>query len=143
MTKKIFAISTLLLVLVIGAILAYNFLFKAPASQKDSADTAKTGEEGKLGETNSGQKEETKASIQAVSDEPVFGATLSPDGNYLYVFLAGNGQLNQLDFSRKTGKGSFHRKIREYQKRSSGTSRKTRRSSKRNLAPGSGEISLF
>ncbi len=84
MTKKIFAISTLLLLLVIGAILAYNFLFKAPASQKDSTDIAKTGEEGKLNEENSGQKtDESKASIQAISEEPVFGATLSPDGSYL------------------------------------------------------------
>jgi hypothetical protein len=105
MTKKIFAISTLLLLLVIGAILAYNFLFKAPASQKDSTDIAKTGEEGKLNEENSGQKtDESKASIQAISEEPVFGATLSPDGSYLYVFLAENGQLNQIDLSGKLEK---------------------------------------
>lgn len=105
MTKKIFAISTLLLVLVIGAIFAYNFLFKAPVSQKNSADTAKTSEEGKLNGTNSGAKTaEANASIQDVSDEPVFGATLSPDGSYLYAFLAGNGQLNQFDLNGKLDK---------------------------------------
>ncbi|MDD5489067.1 MAG: hypothetical protein PHP25_00090 [Candidatus Moranbacteria bacterium] len=105
MTKKIFAISTLLLVLVIGAIFAYNFLFKAPAAQKNSADTAKTADEGKLGGTDSsGKTAGTSASVKAVSDEPVFGATLSPDGSYLYAFLSGNGQLNQFDLNGKLDK---------------------------------------
>jgi len=100
MTKKIFAISTLLLVLVIGAIFAYNFLFKKPVSQTDEPETAKITAEGKLNGTDPGAKTgEEKASIQAVSEEPVFGATLSPDGKYLYVFSAENGQLNQLDLS--------------------------------------------
>ncbi|HBB37318.1 MAG: hypothetical protein UX02_C0001G0216 [Candidatus Moranbacteria bacterium GW2011_GWC1_45_18] len=105
MTKKIFAISTLLLVLVIGAIFAYNFLFKKPASQEEGLDNAKISEEGKLNATDSsGKTAEKNASIQAISDEPVFGATLSPDGNFLYAFLASNGQLNQFDLSGKLEK---------------------------------------
>lgn len=105
MIKKIFAISTLLLVLVIGAIFTYNFAFKKTIPQKDSIDTVKTTKEGKLNKTNSKQTiAETKASIQAVSDEPVFGAVLSPDGKYFYAFLASNGQLNQYDLSGKLEK---------------------------------------
>ena len=105
MTKKIFAISTLLLVLVVAGIFVYNFAFKKPASQKNETETAKTAEEGKLNETSPKTKTaETNVSIQAVSDEPVFGATLSPDRNYLYAFLGSNGQLNQLDFSGKLEK---------------------------------------
>jgi len=105
MIKKIFAISTLLLIFVIGAIFVYNFLFKTPASQKNKTDAIKTAGEGKLNETNSRQETaEEKASIQAVSDEPVFGAALSPDGKYFYAFLASNGQLNQYDLSGKLDK---------------------------------------
>ncbi|OGI27735.1 MAG: hypothetical protein A2359_02750 [Candidatus Moranbacteria bacterium RIFOXYB1_FULL_43_19] len=105
MTKKIFAISTLLLVLVTGSIFAYNFLFKKPDSQDSGDETAKTSEEGQLKETKPSQiAGGEKASIQALSEESVFGATLSPDGGYLYVFLAENGQLNQIDLSGKLEK---------------------------------------
>jgi len=109
MTKKIFAISTLLLVLVAGAIFVYNFVFKKP-SQKQEAEPAKTSEEGKVGQPtgtgkDSGAKKESgEPTVKAVSDEPVFGATLSPDGNYLYIFLGSNGQLNQTDLSGKLEK---------------------------------------
>jgi hypothetical protein len=105
MIKKIFAISTFLLILVIGAIFVYNFLFKAPASQKNKTDTTQTTEEGKLSEKNSEPpKTETGVSIQPILDEPVFGATFSPDGKYIYAFLAENGQLNQYDLSGKLDK---------------------------------------
>jgi len=68
-------------------------------------DNAKISEEGKLNATDSsGKTAEKNASIQAISDEPVFGATLSPDGNFLYAFLASNGQLNQFDLSGKLEK---------------------------------------
>lgn len=109
MTKKIFAISTLLLVLVIGAIFVYNYAFKAqPSSKKDASDT-KISSEGKLNEptdqTDSKKTQNTQSvSTTAVSDEPVFGATLSTDGNSVYYFLNGNGQLNQVDFSGKLEK---------------------------------------
>ena len=55
MTKKIFAISTLLLVLVIGALFVYNFIFKKSASlsQKDT-QPAKTTNEGKVNQTGTG-----------------------------------------------------------------------------------------
>lgn len=114
MSKKIFAISTLLLVLVIGALFVYNFIFKKPASQGNSAATQKTTDEGKVAQTNSsktGSSSSSAASVKntsqsaspitPVSDEPVFGAILAPDGNSIYVFLKGNGQLNQIDFSGK------------------------------------------
>ncbi len=105
MIKKIFAISTLLFILIIGAIFAYNFAFKKPASKNTGVDTAKTDEEGKLNTKNSEKKTaKEKASVQAILDDPVFGATLSPDGNYLYAFLAENGQLNQYDLNGKLEK---------------------------------------
>jgi hypothetical protein len=106
MTKKIFAISTLLLVLVIGALFVYNFIFKKPtASEKSTATIKKTADEGKAVQatdttaTSSSSKENSP--ITAILSEPVFGATLSPDGNSLYYFAAENGQLNQADLSGK------------------------------------------
>ncbi|OGI25074.1 MAG: hypothetical protein A3J76_02470 [Candidatus Moranbacteria bacterium RBG_13_45_13] len=109
MTKKIFAISTLLLVLVIGAIFVYNYAFKTQPSAKEDASDAKTASEGKLNEpadqADSKKTENTQSvSITAVSDEPVFGATLSTDGNSVYYFLSSNGQLNQVAFSGKLEK---------------------------------------
>lgn len=108
MTKKIFAISTLLLVLIIGALFVYNFVFKKPAaSDKSSATTQKTVDEGKTAQsTGTSATTPTISSqegslIKAASNESVFGATLSPDGNSIYYFAAGNGQLNQVDLSGK------------------------------------------
>src|SRR4030042_3507885 len=130
MTKKIFAISTLLLVLIVAFAFIYNFVFKKPsASQSDSSSTPKTtlADEGKVATQNQNSgfgtaegttpSEQSNAnatdtdnssvsasSITSVSDEPVFGATLSADGKFLYYFLAGNGQLNQVSFDGKLGK---------------------------------------
>jgi hypothetical protein len=108
MSKKIFAISTLFLVLVVGAIFVYNFAFKkaAPASE---TTTEKTSSEGTI-PSQTTEKQTAKSensgnfSVSAVSDEPVFGATLSPDGASLYYFLSGNGQLNQVGFDGKLSK---------------------------------------
>lgn len=113
MSKKIFAISTLLLVLVVGAIFVYNFAFKKPAvstnSVKDNT-SAKTAEEGVTPAQTTAKTDTEKStpantsSISAVSDETVFGATLSADGNSLYSFLKSNGQLNQTDLNGKLEK---------------------------------------
>ncbi|HUD08660.1 MAG TPA: hypothetical protein VMQ48_01060 [Candidatus Saccharimonadales bacterium] len=113
MSKKIFAISTLLLVLVVGAIFVYNFAFKKPAASTNSnADkaTAKTAQEGMTPDKTTAQADTPKTSptsnlsVSAVSDEPVFGAALSADGNSLYYFLRNNGQLNQADLNGKLEK---------------------------------------
>jgi hypothetical protein len=112
MSKKIFAFSTLLLVLVVGAIFVYNFAFKkpsAPANSTNGNQPAKTAQEGvapaKTTEiANTPKKQEATSSVSAVSDEPVFGATLSADESSLYYFLSGNGQLNQTDLSGKLEK---------------------------------------
>jgi hypothetical protein len=107
MTKKIFAISTVLLIVVIAAIFVYNFAFKKPASQE--TDTAKTSQEGKVS-TQNNQTDPSKtesispSTITAVSEEAIFGATLSTDGNFLYYFLKSNGQLNQAGLSGKLEK---------------------------------------
>jgi hypothetical protein len=107
MTKKIFAISTLLLVVVIAAIFVYNFAFKKSSSSKSGGQ--KTSQEGKV-VTQSNQSSQVKndsgdtSPITAASDEAVFGAALSADGNYLYYFLKSNGQLNQTDLSGKLEK---------------------------------------
>lgn len=112
MTKKIFAISTLLLVLLVGAIFVYNFAFKKPASpQKTTASDssqAQANNEGKNASSDAKNSQSSKtdsgASIVAVSDEPVFGATLSSDGKFIYYLLAGNGQLNQVGLDGKLDK---------------------------------------
>lgn len=110
MSKKIFAISTLLLILVVGAIFVYNFAFKKSAPATSETNQEKTSSEGIVPtaqtateKTASGSKT-NNSSVFAISDEPVFGATLSPDGSSLYYFLSGNGQLNQVDLNGKLSK---------------------------------------
>lgn len=122
MTKKIFAISTLLLVLVVAFVFIYNFIFKKPASTSSTRNNSPTASspsgEGKVAEKNTSANPPATAngknnppasdtdnsSITAVSSEPVFGAALSPDGNFIYYFLAANGQLNQVSFEGKLEK---------------------------------------
>jgi len=114
MAKKIFAISTLLLVLVVGALFVYNFIFKKPtgtAGNNQPASAGNLSSEGKTGDSqalapsanNPSQKTnpQNTSAIVAVSEEPILGATLSPDGSSLYYFLKESGQLNQVDFSGK------------------------------------------
>jgi hypothetical protein len=104
MTKKIFAISTILLVVVIAAIFVYNFAFKKAAPPK--TETEKTSQEGKIpSQTNQTKTEPSSPStITAVSEEAVFGATPSTDEDFLYYFLKSNGQLNQVGLSGKLEK---------------------------------------
>src|SRR4030043_104642 len=105
MTKKIFAISTLLLVLLVGAIFVYNFAFKKTSSQPTTVTEAqKAAEEGKNISAESSTKNSAESPIIALSDEPVFGAALSPDGNFIFLFLGNNGQLNQIDLDGKLEK---------------------------------------
>lgn len=122
MTKKIFAISTLLLVLVVAFALIYNFIFKKQSGGPTAASskTAASGE-GKVASSgtnpsgngtakqnnpapNGASVSQGNSPIAAVSDEPIFGATLSADGQFLYWFLAGNGQLNQAGLDGKLEK---------------------------------------
>jgi hypothetical protein len=110
MSKKIFAISTLLLVLVVGAIFIYNFAFKKTTPVASETTPEKTSSEGTVTATQTPAKKTadsgktSNSSVSAVSDEPVFGATLSPDGSSLYYFLSDNGQLNQVDLDGKLSK---------------------------------------
>jgi Tol biopolymer transport system component len=110
MNKRIFAISTLVLVLLIAAIFAYNFAFKKTPEQ---SVPAKTVEEGKMtdsstpdaaNQTKTSSPQSNGSSIVPVSENQVFGATLSFDENSLYVFAGDNGQLNQIDFTGKLDK---------------------------------------
>ncbi len=103
MLKKLFAISTLLLVLVIGALFVYNLLFKKP-SDTTSGQRSTTSNEGKTEQPNTSKEKTASSSITAVSDDPAFGAVLSGDGKYIYYFLASNGQLNQVDLDGKLEK---------------------------------------
>ncbi|MDI6778046.1 MAG: hypothetical protein QMD77_02540 [Patescibacteria group bacterium] len=126
MTKKIFAISTLFLAFVVAFAFIYNFVFKKPSSKKESGQSTVSknapAEEGKIADTgkNGGQAKTSppgadsassngsaasgESSITAVSDEPVFGATISPDGKFVYYFLASSGQLNQVSLDGKLDK---------------------------------------
>lgn len=105
MTKKIFAISTLILILLVGAIFVYNFAFKKTPSQiATTSETGKTADEGKKSASQPDSKNSSDKSIIAVSDESIFGATLSPDGEYIYLFLGNNGQLNQVGLDGKLEK---------------------------------------
>ncbi|MCX6766967.1 MAG: hypothetical protein NT170_04315 [Candidatus Moranbacteria bacterium] len=104
MTKRIFAISTLVLVLLVGAIFVYNFAFKKPATP---TVVPKAADEGKASATpakTQSAANQTSGTITAISDNPVFGATLAPDGSTVYYFTSDNGQLNQIDFNGKLEK---------------------------------------
>jgi len=104
MTKKIFAISTLALVLLIGAIFVYNFAFKKPSTP---VIAPKTTDEGKTNTTPAKTPEvakQTSDTITAISDGSVFGATLAPDQSTIYYFSGENGQLNQVNFDGKLEK---------------------------------------
>ncbi|MDD3487043.1 MAG: hypothetical protein PHF35_01530 [Candidatus Moranbacteria bacterium] len=116
MPKKIFAISTLVLMLTIAIIFAYNYAFKKTDSSASSQTAAKSTAEGKT-ENASSASENTapansvsaeatasKQTISAVSDQPAFGAVLAPDNASIYYFSADNGQLNQMDFNGKLEK---------------------------------------
>jgi hypothetical protein len=103
MTKKIFAISTLLLVLLVGAIFVYNFAFKKETAP---VEEAKTADEGKTNASSSATDAKNPAplkkdvgAIAAISENPVFGAVLAPDGNSIYYFSGENGQTNQVGFN--------------------------------------------
>lgn len=108
MTKRIFAISTLVLALLVGVIFVYNFAFKKPAAQ---TSTPKTAEEGKTSAPENNAKPDNPATgqssdspISVISDASVFGAVLAPDGNSIYCLAGSNGQANQVDFDGKLQK---------------------------------------
>ena len=116
MTKKIFAISTLVLVLLVGAIFVYNFAFKKPATQ---ATDPKATDEGKTNAAPAKTRSPDKVSdnaIASISDGPVFGAVLAPDMNFIYYFAGENGQLNQIDLNGKLEKVISTEEFRDIQK---------------------------
>ncbi|MFH0930210.1 MAG: hypothetical protein V1814_03085 [Candidatus Moraniibacteriota bacterium] len=116
MTKKIFAISTLLLVLLVGAIFVYNFAFKKPATQTTAP---KATDEGKTNAAPAKTKDATKQTsdaVIAISDGPVFGAVLAPDINFIYYFAGENGQLNQIDLNGKLEKVVSTEEFQDIQK---------------------------
>ena len=119
MTKKIFAISTLVLILLVGVIFVYNFTFKksAPSENNPAAETVG---EGKTNSTASPKEQTaTKKSnevITAISDGPVFGAVLAPDQKFIYYFAGENGQLNEVDFDGKLEKVIFTEEFRNIKK---------------------------
>ena len=115
MNKKIFAISTLVLVLLVGAIFVYNFAFK---KSTPPVTTPKTTDEGKT--SNAPAKtpdsaKQTSDAIIAISDSTVFGAILAPDGNTIYSFAGENGQLNQIDLAGKLQKVISTEEFRDIQ----------------------------
>ncbi len=117
MAKKIFAISTLVLVLLVGVIFVYNFVFKKPSASQGDNKTQVASEEGKKPSVEDLGSESTgDTSLKAISEEPVFGATLSPSGNGLYLFLGSNGQLNQVNPDGKLDKVLSDRKFENIKK---------------------------
>jgi hypothetical protein len=106
MTKKIFIISSILLLLIIGAIFVYNFAFIKSSPTNSNKNLVV--DEGKSANTTDNSKNTSannaNGSVSPVSDEPVFGATLSSDGKYIYFLLGNNGQVNQVDLSGKLEK---------------------------------------
>jgi Tol biopolymer transport system component len=104
MTKKIFAISTLVLILLVGVIFVYNFAFKKPAAPTAATKSA---DEGKVASAPTKTQDAAKPAsgpITAVSDSGVFGATIASNGNSIYYFSSDNGQLNQIDMDGKLEK---------------------------------------
>jgi len=104
MNKKIFTISTLALVLLVGAIFVYNFAFKKPTSPVTAPKIVEEGKSSDLPATNQSTPKQASDAIAAISDGKVFGATLAPGGNTIYLFANENGQLNQVDFNGKLQK---------------------------------------
>lgn len=104
MTKKIFAISTLILVLLVGAIFVYNFAFKKATPQTATPKTTDEGKTSTAPANTQSTAKQTSDAIAAVSDSSVFGATLAPDGSTIYYFTSENGQLNQINFDGKLEK---------------------------------------
>lgn len=104
MNKKIFAISALVLVLLVGAIFVYNFAFKKPTPQVTAQKIVSEGKSSDFPATNQNTPKQASDAISAISDGSVFGATLAPDGNTIYIFANENGQLNQIDFNGKLQK---------------------------------------
>jgi len=106
MTKRIFAISTLVLVLLVGAIFAYNFAFKKPTDQTPAAKTAEEGKTSVAANKNPADQSAGQSDnrIVAISDTSVFGAILAPDGNSIYCLAGSNGQADQIDFDGKLQK---------------------------------------
>lgn len=104
MTKKIFTISTLVLVLLVGAIFVYNFAFKKATPQTAATKTVDEGKTSANPSKNQDPAKNTGGSIIAISDSPVFGATLAPDANFIYYFAGENGQLDQISFDGKLEK---------------------------------------
>src|SRR3990172_5637809 len=105
MTKRIFVISAVLLVLLAGAIFVYNFAFKK-SSPGETGATPKTTDEGKSLD-NSKNNPVTKSgsgTIIALTDQAVFGAALAADQNFIYYFSANSGQVNQIDYDGKLEK---------------------------------------
>ncbi|MFA6284982.1 MAG: hypothetical protein WC643_00410 [Parcubacteria group bacterium] len=104
MNKKIFAISTLLLVLLIGAIFVYNFAFKKSTPQTSTPKTIDEGKTGDIPTETQDPAKQTNNAITAISDGSVFGAILAPDTNFIYYFAGENGQLNQVNLDGKLEK---------------------------------------
>lgn len=104
MNKKIFAISTLLLVLLIGAIFVYNFAFKKPSTPTIAPKTTDEGKTGATPAKTQSTAAQTSGAITAISKGSVFGAVLAPDTNFIYYFAGENGQLNQVNLDGKLEK---------------------------------------
>lgn len=115
MTKKIFAISTLVLILLIGAIFVYNFAFKASTPPMIAPKVTDEGKASTAPAKTPDPAKQTSTVITAISDGSVFGATLAPDTNYIYYFSGENGQLNQVDLNGKLEKVIFTEEFRGIQ----------------------------
>ncbi len=121
MNKRVFAISTLLLIVIIIAIFVYNFAFKKPAPKKTASD-ASTVEESKKANENQSKTQtvekpvKVKDFVTPISDVPVYGATLSSDGESLYYFSGENGELRQVNFDGSLNKIIATEKLEQLKK---------------------------
>lgn len=104
MTKKIFAISTLVLILLIGAIFVYNFAFKKSTPQATAPKTTDEGKTSAIPAGTQGAAAQSSDAITAISAVSVFGAVLAPDQRTIYYFSGENGQLNQVNLDGKLEK---------------------------------------
>jgi Tol biopolymer transport system component len=97
--KKFLIIVIVILVVVLVGLLVYNFVIKKQISPQGGEGGLPSGEEG---QGQGGGEEQTQPraqrKIKAISQEPVFAATINASKNAIVYYLRSNGNVWQIDF---------------------------------------------
>ncbi len=104
-TKRIFVIALVLLVIISGALLAYNFIFKKTAAEPAASETPgalpltpSDRNSGSGSENGGGNASPASLKLKAISKERVVSATLGEDGKTVKYYTRANGNVFESDF---------------------------------------------